>query len=197
MIGSPLPNARHEKFAQALATGMAQGPAYKKAGFQSKTNSARDTSAARLFRNVRIKARVAELQNASAEEVVEKVALTKEWVLKMLTDAAARNAGLVPVKQTIALKGGKRGAKPRVVTIETTVYDPGALNVTLKMLGQEVGLYKDGSANNAATESERAARNHEDPEIDADLARLKSARAIALGLTVVGGTDTKKEAKKA
>jgi phage terminase small subunit len=56
-----LPNPKHERFAQELAKGGSQVDAYARAGY-----SPHDSAAARLFGNVRIQARLAELQERAA-----------------------------------------------------------------------------------------------------------------------------------
>lgn len=58
-----LPNARHERFAQALSSGMSASEAYKEAGYK-----ADDANAARLTRNDQIRDRVAELLEFSLAE---------------------------------------------------------------------------------------------------------------------------------
>lgn len=65
----PLKNARHERFAQELAKGKSQVDAYKAAGFKPHTSAA-----ARLFANVSITERVAELSSRAAEKAVVTVA---------------------------------------------------------------------------------------------------------------------------
>lgn len=70
-----LKNARHERFAQALATGETADAAYVKAGY-SESRSA----ASRLSTNVNIQARVEEILGRGAE----KAAVTQEMVLREL-----------------------------------------------------------------------------------------------------------------
>lgn len=187
MIGEPLPNARHEKFAQLIAAGSVGRDAYRKAGFTPKGAAAADVGASRLLRTAKVKARVQEIQSAAAEKTADKAALSKEFVIDMLLLQARRNAGLERVKQTIALKGKIPKGGKRVIEIETTMYDPVALNQTLKLLGLEVGLYKDGSANAGDGKADQEARNKADPKVAEDLDRVRKVR----GLVVVGGKDTK------
>jgi hypothetical protein len=61
----PLKNSRHERFAQELAKGKSQVEAYGLAGYEP-----HDSAAARLFGNVRVQARVAELKERAAERTV-------------------------------------------------------------------------------------------------------------------------------
>jgi phage terminase small subunit len=56
-----LENPKHERFAQELAKGKTQVEAYEDAGYEP-----HDSAAARLFGNVRIAARVAEIQERAA-----------------------------------------------------------------------------------------------------------------------------------
>lgn len=82
-----LQNARHEAFAQALASGMSRDAAYEKAGYKPHRQAAH-----RLLTNVDVRARVDELQVASAEKA--------EWSaadrLKMLADIAASSLDADP-----------------------------------------------------------------------------------------------------
>jgi len=61
----PLPNIRHEAFAQALASGLAADAAYTEAGYRPNRGNA-----ARMKSNESIRARVAELVDAAAERAV-------------------------------------------------------------------------------------------------------------------------------
>lgn len=83
MIG-PLTNARHERFAQELAKGESQSAAYVVAGYKPD-----DGAASRLSGNVKVRARVTELQARAAEKAVVDAA----WVLKRLADEATADVG--------------------------------------------------------------------------------------------------------
>lgn len=76
-----LPNARHERFAQALAQGKTADEAYTAAGFKPNRGNA-----ATLKAKQNIRSRVEELTSRAAEGVV----LTKQWVLEQLADNAAK-----------------------------------------------------------------------------------------------------------
>ncbi len=78
-----LKNARHERFIQGVVKGISPGPAYTAAGYEVTGNSA-ESAAARLFRNVQVKERYAELM-APAIEAVE---LSVERVLREMTRLA-------------------------------------------------------------------------------------------------------------
>lgn len=93
-----LKNARHEKFAQALASGKTADASYKIAGYQpSRPN------AARLITNENIRARVAELQRRRIDKVHEYAAVNvREQMHKLMGIIDdARTAGDI----TNALKG--------------------------------------------------------------------------------------------
>ncbi len=78
-----LKNARHERFIQGVVKGTSPGPAYTAAGYKAMGNSA-ESAAARLFRNVQVKERYAELM-APAIEATE---ATVERVLKEMVRLA-------------------------------------------------------------------------------------------------------------
>jgi phage terminase small subunit len=61
----PIPNTRHEAFAQALAKGKSAAEAYKLAGYKPN-----EGNCIRLKGNERVQARVAELQNKAAQKAV-------------------------------------------------------------------------------------------------------------------------------
>jgi phage terminase small subunit len=76
---SPLTNPRHEAFVQALVKGANATQAYAFAGYQP-----HDSAAARLFGNVRVRARLAHLQQLVAAKVVDLTAVTTADVLREL-----------------------------------------------------------------------------------------------------------------
>jgi phage terminase small subunit len=61
----PIPNTRHEAFAQALAKGKSAAEAYTEAGYKGDR-----TAASRLSTNVNVKARAAELQGRAAQKAI-------------------------------------------------------------------------------------------------------------------------------
>jgi len=65
-----LKNARHERFIQGVVKGISAGPAYTAAGYKA-TGNAAETAAARLFRNVQVQARRAELQGSTAKQITD------------------------------------------------------------------------------------------------------------------------------
>lgn len=81
-----LPNTRHERFAQELAKGASQAEAYRLAGYDG-TDAAMEASASRLVRNVKVAARVAELQAKAAERAEITVADITNRLLAIATKA--------------------------------------------------------------------------------------------------------------
>ena len=80
-----LSNARHERFAQALAAGKTIDQAYRAAGYAGHRGNA-----STLRSKQHIRARVAELLSNAAEGAV----LTKQWILDGLIEVVER--GLQP-----------------------------------------------------------------------------------------------------
>lgn len=93
----PLKNARHEKFAQALASGETADAAYQIAGFKPNRGNA-----VRLKANENIEARVTELKAKVAEKVVKDTAIDAAWVLKK---AAELHDKALAEKQLSVAKG--------------------------------------------------------------------------------------------
>jgi hypothetical protein len=83
-----LANARHEQFAQLVASGIKPIEAYTSLGY-SKANAA--FSASRLSKNVKVCARIAELQAAAAQASVQGVVCNQQRVLARL-DMLGRQA---------------------------------------------------------------------------------------------------------
>lgn len=64
-----LRNIRHERFAQGIAKGLPASHAYIQAGYKARGNAA-ETAAARLFRNVQVQSRLAELAAKLAKPAI-------------------------------------------------------------------------------------------------------------------------------
>jgi phage terminase small subunit len=98
-----LSNPRHERFAQELAKGKSATEAYSEAGYQESR-----ASASRLLTNANVQARVAELQERAAANVV----ISREWVLEQLIDNAAQakqQGDIGPSNQALQLIGKEIG----------------------------------------------------------------------------------------
>lgn len=138
-----LKNARQEVFAQNVASGMSNRDAYIKAGYSDHlTGKSTIEMASRLRKKHQIAARIAELleQRQEADEkstalaierAIEKVALTKEYVITRLMENAERAMQAVPVKNA---KGEETGVYR---------YEGSVANRALELLGKELGLFVD------------------------------------------------------
>ena len=91
----PLPNARYEAFAQALARGMSALAAYREAGYRPHRSSA-----SRLRTNESIQRRVAELMRRSADEAV----VARAHVLAGLMREAGMRPGHTPTRRGAATR---------------------------------------------------------------------------------------------
>lgn len=78
-----LKNARHEKFAQAIAKGKTITEAYAEAGYKGNRKAASN-----LWTNVDIRNRVDEITGKVNERVIDKLAITKERVAAELAKIA-------------------------------------------------------------------------------------------------------------
>jgi hypothetical protein len=90
-------NPRHERFAQLLAQGKSAVEAYRLAGYRAGDKSA-ETAGPRLFRNVHIQARVADLQQKAAS----KTEITLEGLLE---EAELQRSAAMAAEQYAAANG--------------------------------------------------------------------------------------------
>ena len=87
-----LSNRHHELFAQAVAGGETNREAYKLAGYSVSSNESADAAAGRLVGDVRVKARVAELQ----EDAAKAAGATLEKVLSTFINVLNEDAEAKP-----------------------------------------------------------------------------------------------------
>jgi phage terminase small subunit len=88
-----LSNARHERFAQALAEGLTADEAYQKAGYSENRGNA-----IRLKANESIKQRLTELADKAAQKVTDEVGLSRAILLRELAKIALAPIGDENVK---------------------------------------------------------------------------------------------------
>jgi hypothetical protein len=81
-----LNNARHEKFAQGIASGMSQRTAYR-AAFQSSQkwkDEVVDVKASELRKNGKVSVRISELAERASSEAIMDATQRKEWLTKLI-----------------------------------------------------------------------------------------------------------------
>lgn len=137
-----LKDARRERFAQLVAAGSTAIDAYRNSGYNSETPGGLSTSSGRLARTPIVKARIEELRaihekavvkatekavEKTAAKDIEKVRLTKQWVL----DKLVKNAQLAMREEEHV--EGKGPSK----------YDGSVANRALELLGKELGMFVD------------------------------------------------------
>ena len=128
-----LSNPRHERFAQELAKGASATEAYETAGYRPNRGNATT-----LKQDQSISIRVAEILQEREQihaqgtaEAIERVALTKEWVIANL------------------MKNVERASQARAVTddvgnpIGEYKYEGSVVNRGLELLGKELGMFVD------------------------------------------------------
>lgn len=131
-----LRNPRHERFAQELAQGKSATEAYVNAGFSHNPGNA-----GRLKTNENVKNRIEEIlsernsiHEQGVERAIERLAVTKEWVISQLVENANRAMQATPV-----MSGGKPTGEYR--------YDGGVANRALELLGKELGMFVERTEN--------------------------------------------------
>jgi phage terminase small subunit len=126
-----LKNPKHETFARSLADGITAEKSYEAAGFKPNRHNA-----ATLARKHHILSRVAELlalrermHGQSTAKAIERVSLTKEWILAKLIDNVQRASQAVPVMDA----EGKETGEYR--------YQGTVVNRSLELLGKHLGMF--------------------------------------------------------
>lgn len=170
-----LPNAKHERFAQFIASGKAIDQSYVDAGYAPDRGHA-----SRLASQGSIRQRVNEILSPGAEKIteqaiegVERVLLTKQWVLERLIENASRAMQAVPVT-------GKDG------TTGEYKYDGSVANRSLELLGKELGMFVDRKESGSPGEF---------ANID-NAADLRAAIAERLGLAGNSNGETSDSGRK-
>jgi phage terminase small subunit len=125
-----LKNPKHELFAQALSKGMTLEKAHEDAGYSGNRQAAH-----KLKCRDDIQARVSELlankverERAANTKATEKLAISKEWVLRKLVENIEKASQAVPVN-------GTEGAEYK--------YEGSVVNRSLELLGKELGMFVD------------------------------------------------------
>lgn len=121
-----LKNPKHERFAQEIAAGTQIAVAFEKAGYSPSPNNAH-----RLKAHPQIRLRIEELLKvgeARVVQVLEKAALTREWVIDRLVENVER-----AMQHKEVMQGGKPTGE--------YVYDGSVANKALELLGKELGMF--------------------------------------------------------
>jgi len=121
-----LKNLKHERFAQEIVKGASAREAYASAGYGTKTNATTDAASSRLLSDVKVKARVEELQ----ERAAGKAAITLEGHLSDLKDLrdAAKGAKQFAAAISAEIARGKASG----VHVEKVEMDhAGRINITI------------------------------------------------------------------
>lgn len=155
-----LKNARHERFAQALAKGQSADEAYQTAGYAENRGNA-----ARLKANEHVLKRVEELTERAADKAV----LSKAWVLERLRQNAETCMALDFVRD------------PNGEATATVTHNPAAANKALELLGKELGMFIDRAEIGKPGDFERMT--------DDELARFIARAAADLGGGGVGNDE--------
>jgi len=169
---SILSNPRHERFAQLLAQGRSQIEAHAGAGYKPHRGNASS-----LAQDKNILGRVAELLDAREKQhgqatakAIERVSLTKEWILARLVENAERAMQAVPV---LDREGNETG--------EYT-YQGNVANRSLELLGKEIGMFIERREVGEPGEFAAVA--------DADLERELMQQALDMGLNFAQVSET-------
>jgi phage terminase small subunit len=155
-----LKNPKHERVAQELTKGRSAAQAYVEAGYKANRHNA-----SALARTQPIKTRVSELLEKrertdakATEKAVEKLALTKEWVIGKLIENVER---ALQARRVRGEAGEEQGEYQ---------YEGSVANRALELLGKELGMFIDRKEVGKPGEFE----DMTDEELDACIAELMS-----------------------
>lgn len=131
----PLANPRHERFAQLVVSGMAQGPAYLEAGFRGSEAAAR-ANAARLITTDSVASRVAHLRSKAlviVQQEAEEAVASAAWIVRESVRLYERCMTDVPVRD-------KKGEETGEYT-----FDSGGANRALDRLAKRHPEFRDAA----------------------------------------------------
>lgn len=139
-----LRNTRHEKFAQAVFRGETGKQAYRNhVATKPVSDNVATAAGARLLAAVNIQARLDELKGRAANKAVEKVSITRAWVLEKLRKNALIALGEEKLTLTKAVKSrikdedGGFTEEIKTVELEVTDRDAPAATRAFELLGRE------------------------------------------------------------
>ncbi|RUY09982.1 Terminase small subunit [Mesorhizobium sp. M2A.F.Ca.ET.040.01.1.1] len=120
-------NMRQERFCLALAEGLPQSRAYVEAGYTARGNAA-EAAAARLFRNVQVQSRVAELQAAAArrsEITVDDLVAELDAMIELARATKNPSAGVTAIMGEAKLLGLVVDRAEVATTLRRPMREPG------------------------------------------------------------------------
>ncbi|RUX16367.1 Terminase small subunit [Mesorhizobium sp. M2A.F.Ca.ET.037.01.1.1] len=120
-------NMRQERFCLALAEGLPQSRAYVEAGYTARGNAA-EAAAARLFRNVQVQSRVAELQAAAArrsEITVDDLVAELDAMIELARATKNPSAGVTAIMGKAKLLGLVVDRAEVATTLRRPMREPG------------------------------------------------------------------------
>lgn len=128
-----LPNAKHERFAQALAGGASQIEAYALAGYKAHRGNASSLAQSKniLERVAKLLAERETIHSQGVAKAIEQTAATEEWIINKLIQNVERASTAEPVLDS---KGNRTGEYR---------YDGAVVNRSLELLGKQRGMFID------------------------------------------------------
>lgn len=156
-----LPNPRHERFAQLVASGVGVPDAYRQAGYKATTAASAQVNGNRLIKNRLVVDRVYHIRVAADEEALRLAGFSKGKVLSLLYENVNRAMQLQPV---LNAKGEPTGEH---------AYNGPVANRALELLGKELGMFVDRTN---ATVTVKSLADLPDEDLVAILAQAEQAK---------------------
>lgn len=171
-----LPNAKHELFAQELASGKSAEEAHGLAGYKASRSGA-----SQLKQNLNISNRVSEIlrereaiHGQATADAIKATALTKQWVIETLMENVAK---AMQAKSVLDNEGNPVGEYS---------YQGNVANRALELLGKELGMFIDRKE--VTLDDKRDATDWNRAEL---VALLNDSRASGAGASETAGRGRK------
>lgn len=184
MGSEPLKNAKHEHFCQLVSNGESATKAYALAGYSEKGAK---QSASRLLTNAYICDRIEYLRRQkesmhaeTVAQVVQKVGITKEWVLAELVDNMHKAKAAVPVLDS---EGNPTGEYRTNIA---------AANKALELIGTEIGMFVKRVETGGPGDFEKMT----DDELERQLTEARSTEDAARRAIAAAADSSRTEAQK-
>ena len=133
-MSSEVLTAKQEQFCRLIASGKSRFDSYREAydiGEFTKRSSIDEMAYALVANNIKITSRIEELKQGITDKLLDKVVLTREYVLEQLHQNALKASQAIPVTDR---SGNETG--------EFTYY-PNAVNRSYELIGKELDMFRD------------------------------------------------------
>ena len=126
--------SKQENFCRLIASGKSRFDSYREAydiGEFTKRSSIDEMAYALVANNIKITSRIEELKQGITDKLLDKVVLTREYVLEQLHQNALKASQAIPVTDRSGHETGEYS------------YYPNAVNRSYELIGKELDMFRD------------------------------------------------------